>query len=349
MPDLPRFSIIMPVRNEAGHIARAVESIRVQDLDAAFEVIVVDGRSTDGTREAIESWCRSDARVRLLDNPRRITPTALNVAVGASRGDTVVRIDGHWHVPPDYLSRIDAAFRRTGADSVGGRIVRCAADRLGKGIEYARRAALGGGLSERNDPATPAGFVTQSNIATCWRREVMLAVGPFDEGLPKNQDNEFNARLLGRGYTTYYDPSCVFYYATPSDFRLLFRQMFGYARYGLRASSKEGRFGRTRNRFLPGGSTLAALILLLAACLSPRLLLLGGAFYLAMIAAGSVAAAMGHGLSYAPAIAAAFVTIHAGVFFGSIVSALEGGLFRRGAPAQDGPSPPRGWSPGSRA
>ena len=61
-------SIIMPVRNEAGHIARAVESIRVQDLDAAFEVIVVDGRSTDGTRETIESWCRSDARVRLLDN-----------------------------------------------------------------------------------------------------------------------------------------------------------------------------------------------------------------------------------------------------------------------------------------
>src|SRR6266850_4762586 len=94
-PDLPRFSIIMPVRNEAGYIARAVESIRAQTLDGAFEVIVVDGQSTDGTRETIESWCRSDARVRLLDNPRRITPTALNVAVGACRGDTVVRIDGH--------------------------------------------------------------------------------------------------------------------------------------------------------------------------------------------------------------------------------------------------------------
>lgn len=326
----------MPVRNEAGHIARAIESIRSQVCEEPYEVIVVDGKSDDGTREIVERWVGQDSRVRLIDNPTRTTPAALNVAGRAARGDIVVRVDGHWRIPPDYLRRVDEGFRKSGADSLGGRIMRLTRGRFSEGIEIARRTSLGGGLSGRNDPRMPEGFVSQANIATCWRREVMVRIGPFDECLLKNQDDEFNARLLRHGFSTYYDPTFHFDYYPPASLGGLFRQLYGYALYGPEASRKKGKFASARARLLPGLSLLSVLVLAALLVLRPAWVLLLASAYFLVVASATIVVVAREGSRYAVPVLLSYVTIHAAVVSGSIAGLLRDTMRRARSSQREG-------------
>jgi len=319
----PRFSIIIPVRNEAKHIGQALESIGAQECRDAYEVLVVDGGSDDGTREILARWAYLDPRIRVLDNPRRTTPAALNLAVQAACGEIVVRIDGHWRVPPDYLTRIDETFRRTEADSVGGRIMRLTRSRLAEGIEIARRTALGGHLSLRNDPFAPSGFVARPNIATCWKRDVMLDVGPFDESLLKNQDDEFNARLLRRGFSTYYDAAFHFDYYPPADLPRLFRQLFGYSLYGADATWKKGPMADARSRLMPLVSLVLSGVLLALLFSRPRWLISIVSGYIALIAMAAILVCVRKDVRHAPTVLLSYATIHFAVLFGWVLGTLK--------------------------
>ena len=83
----PAVSIVVPVRNEASFIERCVEALLAQDYEGDCEVVCVDGLSDDGTRAIIQDLAARDPRVRLVDNPRRITPAALNIGIAEARGD----------------------------------------------------------------------------------------------------------------------------------------------------------------------------------------------------------------------------------------------------------------------
>jgi len=321
----------MPVRNESASVDKALRSIRGQDFPGVYEILVVDGRSEDGTRAILEEHARQDPRVRILENPDRVTPAALNIGVRAARGEIVVRLDGRWRVASDYLARIDEAFQRTGADSLGGRIVRVPEGRVAEGIERARRTWLGGGLSSRNDPSTPAGFVREPNIATCWRRNIMLRVGAFDESLIKNQDDEYNARLLLAGFTTYYEPEFSFEYSTPRTLRQLYRQLYGYAFYGLDAALKKGPLADWRSRLMPGVALSVCVMPFVLAAVNPAYLLGMIASYLAIVALATVSAGPASGAGGARlSTLMAFPTIHAAVLWGSAIGALRT-LVRAGA------------------
>ena len=117
----PRVSIVMPCRNEAAYIGPCLNSVLATDypLDRV-EVLVADGRSDDGTREIVERCAARNPCVRLLDNPARITPAALNTAIRAATGDVIIRMDAHGVYPSDYVSRLVDALLETGADNVGG-------------------------------------------------------------------------------------------------------------------------------------------------------------------------------------------------------------------------------------
>src|ERR1700704_456922 len=88
-------SVLVPVLNEEEHIREAVDAMRAQDFDGTIEFLFMDGGSTDRTRAVLEELATSDARIRVLDNPGRTTPHALNVGLSAARGEFVVRMDAH--------------------------------------------------------------------------------------------------------------------------------------------------------------------------------------------------------------------------------------------------------------
>src|SRR4051794_15926481 len=94
--------------------------MRSQRFDGEVEFLFIDGGSSDRTRPILEQLAAEDPRVRVLDNPRRITPVALNVGLAAARGEVVARMDAHTHYPPDYLARGVERLRRGGAEHVSG-------------------------------------------------------------------------------------------------------------------------------------------------------------------------------------------------------------------------------------
>ncbi|MCL2330438.1 MAG: glycosyltransferase, partial [Phycisphaerae bacterium] len=102
----PFVSIIVPIRNEAEFIEQCLRSLLNDDYPRdRMEILVMDGMSNDGTREIVQRLAQSDNRVRLLDNPERIVPHAMNSGIRAARGEIITRLDGHADVLPGFLRR----------------------------------------------------------------------------------------------------------------------------------------------------------------------------------------------------------------------------------------------------
>jgi cellulose synthase/poly-beta-1,6-N-acetylglucosamine synthase-like glycosyltransferase len=201
----PFVSVIIPCRNEARSIARTLDSVLASDYPAErMEIICSDGMSEDGTREQILSYARLDPRVRRIDNPERITPTALNRAIAASRGEIVVRVDAHSALDPDFISKAVGYLQSSGAWNVGG-IMQTIADGSGPfavpiGLVLTHPFGVG---NSRFRTAVPGSSLEPCWVDTvfggCWWREAFARVGGFNERLVRSQDLEFNLRLRRAG------------------------------------------------------------------------------------------------------------------------------------------------------
>ena len=110
-----KVSVICPVFNEEKFIEACLVSIIEQDYPQdMMEVLFVDGRSTDKTREIIERYMKQYPFIKLLDNPERIVPYALNRGLEAAKGEVIMRLDGHCTYPTNYIS---LSGHRTGFES----------------------------------------------------------------------------------------------------------------------------------------------------------------------------------------------------------------------------------------
>src|SRR5208282_5579435 len=116
-----KVSIIIPCRNEREFIGMCLDSILANDFPKEeLEILVVDGMSEDGTREIVTEYAQRYPFIRLIDNPHRVTPYALNIGIAASRGEIVMRIDAHAVYSAEYVRRCVEALKLYGADNVGG-------------------------------------------------------------------------------------------------------------------------------------------------------------------------------------------------------------------------------------
>jgi succinoglycan biosynthesis protein ExoA len=212
-------SVIIPCRNERAHLVRCLDSILASDYTAdQMEVIVADGMSDDGTRELITDYSARDARVRMIDNPRRITPCALNLAIAASRGEIIARVDAHAVIAPDYLSRCVHYLATTDASNVGGsmRTLVQTAGPFSHAIIAAISHRFGVGNSYFRIGSQQARWV-DTVFGGCWRREVVDRVGMFNERLERSQDIEFSMRLKAAGGKTLLAPDIRSDYYARSD------------------------------------------------------------------------------------------------------------------------------------
>src|SRR5207247_9084473 len=117
--DRPFVSIIVPCRNEEGYVGKCLESILGSDYpQERLEVLVVDGASDDRTREIVKRYAERHPAIRLLDNPKRVTPAALNIAIGAAQGQIVLRMGAHVAYPPRYTPASVAPLQENGPDTV---------------------------------------------------------------------------------------------------------------------------------------------------------------------------------------------------------------------------------------
>lgn len=236
MDALPLVSIIIPCREEKDSIAACLDSVTANDYPRErLEVLVVDGMSVDGTREIVGEYARKYPFIRMLDNPRKEQPIALNIGISASSGELVMRMDAHSRYQPDYIGECVRAIREYGADNVGGRWIIVPRDNslIGKAICLAASVSFGVGNAYYRliDPDKGDPLLTRPrwgiNVAYfCCRREVFRTVGMFNDNLYRSEDIDFRARLDRAGYRTLFVPSVVCYYSMRTNYWSFVRHMF---------------------------------------------------------------------------------------------------------------------------
>ena len=264
----PRVSVIVPCRNERPYIAACLDSILSNDYpEDRVEVIVCDGMSDDGTRDVIRNYAARFPRVHPVDNPKGTAPAGLNAGIRHAGGDIVVRMDAHCRYPANYLRTLVHWLEKSGADNVG------AAWRTLPGSETATARAIAFVLSHRAGVGNAhfrIGVKEPRWVDTvpfgCYRRQVFERIGMFDEDLVRNQDDEFNQRLLKAGGRILLVPDISIDYFARDSFRKLARMYYQYGYFKPLAARKAGRVGTVR-QILPAAFLL---IVAVAAVLSVR-------------------------------------------------------------------------------
>jgi succinoglycan biosynthesis protein ExoA len=142
-------SVLMPVLNEERYIVRAVAAMRKQRFTGELEFLVVDGGSSDRTRTILAALAREDPRIRVLHNPRRTTPSGLNVGLAHARGRWVARMDAHTEYPEDYLEHGVLRLIRGGTRWVSGPPIAKGDGRVSRAVSAALRTRLGRGGSRK--------------------------------------------------------------------------------------------------------------------------------------------------------------------------------------------------------
>jgi succinoglycan biosynthesis protein ExoA len=296
-----------------------------------LEILVVDGRSSDSTREIVSTVAGEcpTLKIEVVDNPDRTTPHALNRGVLHSRGDIVIIFGAHSFPAADYVRLVVEALEKTGAGAAGGRWDEIGESFTGSVIGAARKSLIGGSVS-RHRRATEPGFVDTVRFAG-YRREVFETAGLFDPELIRNQDDEFNYRVALNGYKLYFDPQIVSTYYARSSFRGLWNQLFGYGYWKPRVLQKNP--AAFSLQFVVPPLFVLSIIGLAVAGLAwrPAWWLLAGELllYLVIIFGFAVGISRRRGLKYLPGVVAAYGIIHLSTGLGSIVG-LSRLAMRRG-------------------
>jgi glycosyltransferase involved in cell wall biosynthesis len=293
---MPSVSVIVPCYNEQTTIRQLLAAIAAQSYPLAdMEVVVADGLSNDGTREAVAAFQQAHPELALhvVDNLKRNIPSGLNCAIEAASGEILVRLDAHSIPYPDYVARCVEAIQAGRGENVGGvweilpggegwaarAIAAAAAHPIGAGDARYRT----GGAAQAVDTVPFGAF----------RRSLAKRLGGFDESLLSNEDYEFNVRIRQSGGVVWMDPAVRAKYYARRDFRGLFRQ---YWRYGYWKAHMLKRYPSSLRwrQALPPAFVLSLAILSAAALWLPAargLLAVEAALYLAVLFAAGAAAA----------------------------------------------------------
>ena len=250
-------SILVPIRDEELYIGKCLTSLLEQDYDKThYEILVVDGMSTDKTREVVKEFEIKNKNVTLLNNPNRTVPYALNIGIKHAAGNVIVRVDGHAIVEKDYLRKCTEYLESTKAECVGGVIESINETFIGKAIALAMSSPFGVG-NARFRTSGKEGYVDCLAFGA-YRGEVFEKIGLFDEEFVRCQDDEFNYRLRKYGGKIFLTPHIKAYYYPRSNLKKLWQQYFQYGFWKIRVLQKHFSMMQPR-QFVPPLFVLALL------------------------------------------------------------------------------------------
>lgn len=250
MKNSPLITLIIPIRNEGAYIERCLHAILSQDYPGQIEILIVDGMSTDDTRQRIEQVIQdSSLSIRLLDNHGRIVPIGMNIALHQAKGDIIIRVDGHCLIAPDYVSNCVRHIQVDGVDGVGGPMQTIGETPLAGVIALAMSSPFGVGNSAFRT-VSGASMLADTVPFPAYTRAIIQRVGLYDEELMRNQDDEYNYRIREMGGKILLADDVRSQYFSRASLRGLWQQYFQYGLYKIRVLQKHPRQMSVR-QFVP--------------------------------------------------------------------------------------------------
>jgi cellulose synthase/poly-beta-1,6-N-acetylglucosamine synthase-like glycosyltransferase len=223
-----KIKVVIPCRNELGYIGKCLDSlVHCNQTGVELHVWVVDGMSDDGTRPLISEYAARYSFIKLVDNVRRTTPYALNIGLEPLDYDIGIILGAHAVVDKDFVrhnARVLQEHPEVGC--AGGIITNVHENELSRVISNAMSSPFGVGNAYFRTGGK-SGYVDTVAFGA-YRREVFERIGFFDEDLVRNQDDEFNYRVIKAGFKIYLDPKIESQYYVRGSFSKLYKQYFQY-------------------------------------------------------------------------------------------------------------------------
>lgn len=223
----PPVSVVLPALDERRFLRDCLDSLLAQDYPNVTEILVVDGGSSDGTREMAES---RGGNVRLVPNPGVTAAAAMNLGLKEATNDLIVRADAHTLYAPDYVRQSVRVLRASGASWAGGPMRPVGLTMFGRAVAAVTSSPFGIGPG-RFHYGTVAQDVDTVYLGTFDRRRVWEVGGYDDVELQwAAEDQELSYRLRRAGHRIRLDPSIRSWYFPRQDAGGLARQ---YVNYGM--------------------------------------------------------------------------------------------------------------------
>lgn len=319
----PLVSLLVAMRNESLHIERCIRSIINQDYPVdKLEVLVLDGRSNDGSQAIVSQLISQRKNYHLLDNPEIYQASAWNLGILHSKGDIIGIVSGHCELAPDYVSQLVETLQRTQAVMVGGPTTPVSEGWVAEAIALALSSPFGVG-DARFHYTQKEISVDSVFMGTC-PRKVYETIGGFDAELVRNQDDEFSYRLRKNGGKIICNPSIRSRYFNRTTLNDLWKQYFQYGFWKVRVLQKHPRQMSLR-QFVPPVFVLALLASFLLALFpfSRSLSLIIPILYLTTNFFVSILTCINGGCQYLPLLPVIFSILHLSYGIGFLV-----GLFK---------------------
>jgi GT2 family glycosyltransferase len=275
-----------------------------------MEIIVADGMSDDGTRRIVEGYRERWPQVRLIDNPGRVTPTALNAAIAAARGEIICRIDGHCEVAPNFVTEsVRLLQEHPEAWIVGGPIVHKGTSPFGEAAAIAMSHPLGVGMARHRFPDFE-GYVDTVTFPA-FRRWVFERIGVFDTTLVRTEDDELSYRVAQAGGKMFVSPRVRYVYFVRNRVGNLFRQFFQYSFWRIPVMRKH-RKPTTGRQVVPLAFFVALAVLMCCGLLldMPVIAVLLPAVYGMALLSVAIPIAWRKGVAVAGLVPVAMATMH---------------------------------------
>lgn len=331
MTTTPAASVLVPVLDEAAYIRACVAAMCAQELDEDYELLLLDGGSTDGTRELLDELALEDERIRVLDNPGHTVPHALNIGLRQARAAVVVRMDAHTLYPPRYLAVGLERLRRGDVVWVSGPQLAHGVDAGTRRIALALSTRLGtGGATYRHAAAEEVDAA--SGFTGLFDRGFVERLGGWDVAWSANQDAELAARVLEAGGRIVVLRALAARYVPRGSLRALARQYRRYGVYRAKTCQRHPQSTELRHALPPAVvlTSFAAALPLGPVRLAARVCM-GG--YVAVLLATAAGAAREAPLRDAAALPAVCATMHAAWGAGFFVGCARFGVPARGLAA----------------
>lgn len=221
-------SIVIPTLNEEKYIEKCINSILEMDYPKdKIEVLFVDGRSNDKTRDLINLYASQYKFIRIIDNQEKIVPIAMNKGIRESRGKYIMRLDAHSEYPKNYISKLIYWKEKLNADNVGAV---CESDVINKNKISSSIAKVLKNKFGVGNSLFRVGVDKPMKVDTVpfglYKRDIFERVGYYDERLERNQDIELNKRILKNGGTIYLVPDVRFKYFARDNLKSLWKNNY---------------------------------------------------------------------------------------------------------------------------